>query len=256
MRMYNQLMNNLEEMKLYKAKELMEYYSKAVTDGEKTFIEAMSEIMIQEVKLRDERAMNACVKTANFPYLKTDKDFDFDFQPSINKAQIKDLLSLRFLENNENIVFIGTPGTGKTHLATAIGITAAQKRISTYFITFQELIAQLKKANYENRLQEKIKVYTTKYKLLIIDELGYLEMDDEAANLFFQLIAKRYESRSTIITTNSPFSKWPEIFKNPSLTNAVLDRLLHHSSVISIKGPSYRLKDKLIYDESSTESGK
>ena len=114
----------------------------------------------------------------------------------------------------------------------------------------------MKKANYENRLQEKIKVYTTKYKLLIIDELGYLEMDDEAANLFFQLIAKRYESRSTIITTNSPFSKWPEIFKNPSLTNAVLDRLLHHSSVISIKGPSYRLKDKLIYDESSTESGK
>ena len=253
--MYNQLINNLNELKLYKTKELLEYYSKAVTEGEKTFTEALDEIMIQEMRLREERAMGACVKTANFPYLKTEDDFDFEFQPSINKLQIRELLTLGFLERNENVIFIGTPGTGKTHLATAIGIKAAKSRTSTYFITFQELINQLKKANYENRLPERLKQYL-KYKLLIIDELGYLEMDDEAANLFFQLVSKRYEKKSTIITTNSTFSKWPEIFKNPSLTNAVLDRLLHHSTVISIKGPSYRLKDKFEMEELSTKSGK
>ena len=253
--MYNQLINNLNELKLYKTKELLEYYSRAVTEGEKTFTEALDEIMIQEMKLREERAMGACVKTANFPYLKTEEDFDFEFQPSINKLQIRELLTLGFLERNENVIFIGTPGTGKTHLATAIGIKAAKSRTSTYFITFQELISQLKKANYENRLSERLKQYL-KYKLLIIDELGYLEMDDEAANLFFQLVSKRYEKKSTIITTNSAFSKWPEIFKNPSLTNAVLDRLLHHSTVISIKGPSYRLKDKLVMEVSSEKSGK
>ena len=253
--MYNQLMNNLTELKLYKTKELLEYYSKAVTEGDKTFTEALDEIMVQEMKLREERAMNACVKTANFPFLKTENDFDFSFQPSVNKAQIRELLTLGFLERNENIIFVGTPGTGKTHLATAIGIKAARLRTSTYFITFQELITQLKSANYQNRLQDKLKLYG-KYKLLIIDELGYLEMDDEAANLFFQLIAKRYEKKATIITTNSAFSKWPEIFKNPDLTNAVLDRLLHHSTVISIKGPSYRLKDKLLYEEQTDKSGK
>lgn len=253
--MYNQLINNLNELKLYKTKELLEYYSKAVTEGEKTFTEALDEIMIQEMRLREERAMGACVKTANFPYLKTEDDFDFEFQPSINKLQIRELLTLGFLERNENVIFIGTPGTGKTHLATAIGIKAAKSRTSTYFITFQELISQLKKANYENRLPERLKQYL-KYKLLIIDELGYLEMDDEAANLFFQLVSKRYEKKSTIITTNSTFSKWPEIFKNPSLTNAVLDRLLHHSTVISIKGPSYRLKDKFEMEETSAKSGK
>jgi len=143
--MYNQLINNLTELKLFKTKELLEYYSKAVTSGEKTFTEALDEIMVQEMKMREERAMSACVKTANFPYLKTENDFDYDFQPSINKLQIRELLTLGFLERNENIIFIGTPGTGKTHLATAIGIKAAKTRTSTYFITFQELISQLKK---------------------------------------------------------------------------------------------------------------
>jgi len=254
--MYNQLMNNLTELKLFKTKELLDYYSSAVTNGEKTFIEALDEIMIQEMKLREERTMNACVLTANFPYLKSEVAFDFDFQPSINKLQIRNLLTLNFLTNNENVIFVGTPGTGKTHLAVALGIKAARARNSTYFITFQELIAQLKEANYQKRLQKRLKHFAG-YKLLIIDELGYLEMDDEAANLFFQLTAMRYEKKSTIITTNSTFSKWPEIFKNPALTNAVLDRLLHHSTVITIKGPSYRLKNVLdMTDAVEAESGK
>lgn len=152
-----------------------------------------------------------------------------------------DLLSLRFIEKSENVIFIGTPGTGKTHLTTSIGIAAASKR---YFISFQDLINQLKKASFENRLESRLKFFC-KYKLLIIDELGYLKMNNEAANLFFQLIAKKYEKHCTIITTNLPFSKWADIFNNPTLTNALLDRLLHHSHIITIKGPSYRMKDKL-----------
>ena len=155
-------------------------------------------------------------------------------------------MTLRFLEKNENIIFCGTPGVGKTNLAVSIGIEAAKHRYCVYFISFHELINQLKKAASENRLDTRIKFFC-RYKLLIIDELGYQRMDTDSANLFFTLIAKRYEKSSTIITTNSPFSKWADIFQEPVLTNALLDRLLHHCSVININGPSYRLKDQMQY---------
>ena len=162
----------------------------------------------------------------------------------IDRVKIMDFMTLRFLEKSENIIFCGSPGVGKTNLAVSIGIEAAKQRNCVYFITFQELISQLKKANDENRLERRIKWFC-RYKLLIIDELGYQKMNNESANLFFNLIAKRYEKSSTIITTNSPFSKWGDIFQEPVLTNALLDRLLHHCSVININGPSYRLKDQL-----------
>ena len=170
-------------------------------------------------------------------------DFDFGFQPGINKQELLDLTSLRFIEKKENILFVGTSGVGKTHLATAIGMESAKTRFSTYFVSFQSLMNQLKKALDENRLESRMKFFS-RYKVLIIDEIGYLPIDPDAANLFFQLIARRYDKHCTIITTNSPFSKWGEIFGSPTLANAILDRLLHHSHVISIKGPSYRLKEK------------
>ena len=197
-----------------------------------------------EIKLRKEQAIIGCVKVANFPFIKEINEFDFGFQPSIDKAKIMDLMTLRFIENSENIIFCGTPGVGKTNLSVSIGIAAAKQRYCVYFITFQNLIAQLIKAASENRLDARIKWFC-RYKLLIIDELGYQRMDVDSANLFFNLISKRYEKSSTVITTNSPFSKWADIFQEPVLTNALLDRLLHHCSVININGPSYRLKDQM-----------
>ncbi len=186
--------------------------------------------------------MNACVRVANFPFLKTFDDFDFSFQPSINKDFITNFQYLSFIKNKENIVFIGAPDVGKTHLATSIGIEAAKQRTSTYFISCSDLIFQLKHARLENRLEQRIKFFC-KYKLLIIDEVGFFPMNTESSNLFFQLIAKRYEKTSTIVTTNKTLSMWGEIFSDSVIANAILDRLLHYSHVINIVGRSYRTKN-------------
>lgn len=188
-----------------------------------------------------ENLMNHAVKMAGFPKIKTLGEFDFEYQPAINKAQIYDFNSLRFIENKENIVFFGSSGVGKSHLATAIGVTAAQNRQSTYFIKCADLIASLHKAKLEDRLQDKLKKLSS-YKLLIIDELGYLPISKDDSKLFFQLIDKRYEKYSTIITTNINFSQWDEIFKDAVIANAILDRVLHHANIVTIKGKSYRLQ--------------
>ena len=246
MNTHNSLINNLETLELNRFRENIDKYLDLIADGKKTALDAIYELTELEMGFRKEQAIKGCVKVANFPFLKEINEFDFGFQPSLDKNKIMDLMSLRFLENNENIIFCGTPGVGKTNLAVSIGIEAAKHRYCVYFITFQDLISQLKKAASENRLDIRIKFFC-RYKLLIIDELGYQKMDVDSANLFFNLIAKRYEKSSTVITTNSPFSKWADIFQEPVLTNALLDRLLHHSSVVNINGPSYRLKDQMQY---------
>ncbi|MBQ1173532.1 MAG: IS21-like element helper ATPase IstB [Acutalibacteraceae bacterium] len=246
MNTYNSLINNLETLDLNRFKENIDQYLNLIAEGNKTALDAIYELTEMEIGFRKQQSITGCVKVANFPFLKEIKEFDFSFQPSLDKAKIMDLMTLRFIENAENVIFCGTPGVGKTNLAVSIGIEAAKHRYCVYFITFQDLISQLKKASSENRLEARIKWFC-RYKLLIIDELGYQKMDVDSANLFFNLIAKRYERLSTIITTNSPFSKWSDIFHEPVLTNALLDRLLHHCSVININGPSYRLKDQMQY---------
>jgi len=243
---YNAMVNNLETLELTRIRENIDRYIDMVTEGSKTLVDALYELTEQELGYRMDAVVKGNVKVANFPYLKEIKDFDFSFQPSLDKAKIMDFMNLRFLERAENIIFCGSPGVGKTNLAVSIGIEAARQRYCVYFITFQDLISQLKKAYDENRLEARIKWFC-RYKLLIIDELGYQKMNTASANLFFNLIAKRYEKSSTVITTNSPFSKWADIFQEPVLTNALLDRLLHHCSVLNINGPSYRLKDQMQY---------
>lgn len=239
---YNRLINNLDELKLRSIRDALPEYLTLVDQNEKDFIQALYELTELEKEAKQERIIRACVRTAGFPFMKEISDFDFGFQPSLNKGKIMELSTLRFVENHENVLFLGTPGTGKTHLATALGIEAARSHYSTCFISCQTLIEHLKRAEHENRLEDKLKHYA-RYRLLIIDEIGYLNLDSRAANLLFQLISRRYEKRSTIITTNVEFGEWERLLGDPVIANAILDRLLHHSHVLKIMGPSYRTKD-------------
>lgn len=241
---YQQLVQNLEYLKL---KQMTLHLNEVVdfsVNNQLTFIDTLIKLTNYEIDVREQNMIQSMVKVAAFPHLKELKDFDFTFQPSINQQQIFDLTTLRFIEKRENIVFLGPSGVGKTHLATSIGIAAAKKRTSTYFIKCHDLIQNLKRARLENRLENRLKHYS-KYKLLIIDEIGYLPIDHEDAKLFFQLIDMRYEKRSTVFTTNVNFKSWDEVFQEPKLANAILDRILHYATVVTMVGKSYRLKDHL-----------
>lgn len=245
---YFKLINNLDTLGLIEIKNSIDNVIERVNNEELNFTDALYELTERELSFQKERAKVALIKVANFPFQKTFSDYDFSFQPSINKNEIIDCKYLKFVENKENIIFLGPPGVGKTHLATAIGMETALNRISTYFISCHDLILQLKRAHLENRLEQRLKHFTS-YTVLIIDEVGYLPLDIEASNLLFQLIAKRYEKKSTILTTNKNFSEWGEVFGDSVLANAILDRLLHHSKVFTIKGRSYRTKDIIKFTE-------
>lgn len=241
---YRRLVDNLSSLGLKGMEINLDEYLEQIENKEKSVIEALCELTDIEMKLKTDRAIHGCVKVANFPFLKEMKDFDFSFQPSINEGQIRGFQNLKFLERKENILFIGSSGVGKTHLSVSIGIEAAKNRKSTYFINCNDLLQNLKKAKAENRLEQRLKFYS-RYKLLIIDEVGFLPIDVEDSKLFFQLITKRYEKNSTIITSNIELSRWGDMFGDPVLANAILDRLLHHSEIIKIIGDSYRIKDKI-----------
>ena len=239
---YQQLSMSLEKLKLIQMKEHLEEVSNFVSQNKLSFSDGLLKLCTYEIDYKSETAAKSMIKAAAFPFVKTIEDYDFEFQPCVEKQDILEIATLRFMENAENIVFLGSSGVGKTHLATAIGIVAASKRYSTYFIKCNNLLQRLKKAKIENRLDSVLK-YINRYKLLIIDELGYLPIDKEDSNLFFQLIDMRYEKKSTILTTNINFNDWDNIFYDAVVANAILDRILHHSKVITINGRPYRVKD-------------
>lgn len=245
---HQQLMNNLNALKLKEMPLKLGETIDFINNNNLSFTQGLLRLTNYEIDYKNTSMIRAMVKVAAFPHFKEIEDFDFSFQENINKEQILEFISHGFIQECENIVFIGSSGVGKTHLATSIGISAAKKRISTYFIKCHDLISQLKKAKIENRLEDRLKHFT-RYRLLIIDELGYLPIDKEDSKLFFQLIDRRYEKKSTIFTSNMNFSNWDEIFMEPIIANAILDRILHHSHVVQIIGDSYRLKDHFLKEE-------
>ena len=207
-------------------------------------IQMLINLSSREIDNRDSKAKVQMLKTSGFPSVKRIEEFDFDFNTQINKTKYLSLVDLSFIGRCENVLFVGTPGVGKTHLSIALGVLSAESRNSTYFIKCQRLLASLQLAYDENRLEERLKHYS-KYKVLIIDEIGFLPIKENESKLLFQLIDKRYESKSTIITSNVLFENWHSIFNDSSIANAILDRLLHHSHIFKITGDSYRMKSLL-----------
>ena len=240
---YERLHNNLQYLKLNTIEELLDNFLETAARDNKTTMEVLDYLFEQEKKHREAVAIERRMKSAVFPVKKTLEEFDFEFQKSIDKNVIKDLATLRFVYNSENVVFLGPPGVGKSHLAIALGIEAVKAGISVHFTNTGNLIERLKTANQEGMLEKKLRDLM-KYKVLIIDEIGSLPFDEEGAHCLFQLISRRYEMNSTILTSNKSYGEWGDIFKDHVIAAAVLDRLLHHSTTINIKGESYRLKER------------
>jgi DNA replication protein DnaC len=192
---------------------------------------------------RHQRGIEARLRQARFPWIKTLDQFDFDFQPSLDRRQVRELAGLSFVERAHNVIVLGPPGVGKTHLAISLGVKAVEAGYSVLFLTLEALMTRLTKAVNENRLERSLQqlVYP---KVLIIDEVGYLPLNRLEASLFFRLVVRRYERASLIITSNKSFLDWGEMVNDPVLATAVLDRLLHYSTTLNIKGESYRLKEK------------
>jgi DNA replication protein DnaC len=206
----------------------------------KTFL---TEALRAEWQGRFQRGIEARLRQSRFPWVKTLEQFDFDFQPSLDRRQVRELAGLSFVERAHNVVVLGPPGVGKTHIAVALGVKAAEAGYSVLFHSLETLMTKLTRAQHENRLERTLKQLSYP-KLLILDELGYLPLSHPEASLFFRLIVRRYERGSLIVTSNKSFLDWGEVFNDHVLATAILDRLLHHSTTLNIKGESYRLKEK------------
>lgn len=242
--MINEVLDQLTYLKLKSAytylKEL--HINDGITSND---LKGIHKILNKEVEAKEENNKLYNVKVAAFPYIARIDNYEFEFQPSLKEDKIKSIAISNFYEDATNIVFIGNPGVGKTHLAIAIGYEVAIKRNSVYFIKFNRLINKLRQSHNEGSLEKALKQFF-KYKLLIIDEVGFNEISALDAKLFFQLIDMRYTKRSTIFTSNITFEKWPIILgQDEMITKAILDRILHFSFLFNINGPSYRIKDKL-----------
>lgn len=209
----------------------------------RSFIDFLESVLAEEASLREERRRETLRRLAAFPSVKTLEQFDFEAAPGVPKARIQELAGLAFIERRENVIFLGPSGTGKSHLATALGVRATERRYKVRFVTAADLVLQLEKARREHRFDQYLKRAILGPSLLILDEIGYLPLKKEQADMFFQVVAKRYEQGSVILTSNLSFGDWEETFDgNAALTSAMLDRLLHHAHVIQIRGESYRLR--------------
>lgn len=233
---------NLSALGLHEMAASLPDYVRMVAAGERGFASALEEMTRVEVAAREVRITNQRIRSSGFPYVKGLADFDWDFQPSVPRAEIEELATLRFVERAENVLFVGSPGVGKTHLAVALGIEAVKAGREVRFVDCARLVEDLEDASSRGILKKRLKYYAHS-RLLIIDELGYLDVGSAGADLLFQLISTRYEQRSTIITTNVGISGWGRVFGDDVAASAIADRVCHHCHLVKITGRSYRLKD-------------
>jgi DNA replication protein DnaC len=233
--------------KLLSLSSVADNYEKVALDAAKaklSYQDYLYKLLQQQIIDRVDRSINARIKKAGFKYLATLEEFDFSFQPQIDEKLIRELATLSFLDSATNILLLGAPGVGKTHLSIALGLEATKQRRRVKFISAEDLTNELITANASNILTDYLESMS-RIELLIIDEIGYLQLSKETSSLFFRLISKRYEKASTIITSNKEFQEWGTIFNDDVIATAILDRLLHHSHPFLINGPSYRMKDLL-----------
>jgi DNA replication protein DnaC len=233
----------LEKMKLEYLAAQLDTVCEQAAGRDLDFKGFLAQALETEYQGRFRRGIEARLKLARFPWIKTLDQYDFDFQPSLDRKLVRELAGLSFVERAHNVVLLGPPGVGKTHLAVALGVKAVEAGYSALFLSLESLMTRLTRARHENRLERTLQqlVYP---RLLILDELGYLPLSREEASLFFRLLVRRYERASLIVTSNKSFLDWGEIFQDHVLATAILDRLLHHATTLNIKGESYRLKEK------------
>jgi DNA replication protein DnaC len=233
----------LAQLSLVQADTLLESLLERAAKEQPAYADFLLEVLTTEKEFRTSRILQTRTRMASLPYAKTLAQFDFTFQPSIDERQIKELQTLRFVSEAGNVILLGPPGVGKTHLAVGLALEAIRGGYGAYFITANDLINDLGKAAREGRLEQRMRLYL-RPKVLIVDEVGYLPLDPMGATIFFQLVSARYERGSIILTSNKSYTDWGTVFGDQTIAAAILDRLLHHSTTINIRGESYRLKER------------
>ena len=239
--MLDRIRHDLVGLKMPRALEALDQIVRRLEHAEISALEAIDILLSEELTLRENSRIKTALRMGRLATIKTLSGFDFSFQPSLDRDRILTLAQLGFVTRHEVVHLLGPPGTGKSHLAIALGVEAVKAGRSVYFCTLADLLGQLARAEREGRLQERIRFFA-RAALLIVDEIGYLPVVPGGGNLFFQLVAARYERGAMILTSNRGFAEWGDVFGDPVVATALLDRLLHHAVVIQIEGSSYRLR--------------